>query len=300
MSPIKLHADDLILFFHIVDAGSFTRASELTGLPKSTLSRRLSKMEDAFGERLIQRSTRRLVLTEFGQQMLEHARLLSDQAQEASALALHRQGRPYGILRVSLPPEYHELSMVQVIDKFTRLYPDVRLHLDLSSRRVDLVGERFDLAVRAATRLPDDASLVARHVTTLHNGLFASPAYLDRCGVPEAPADLGKHVGLIMLTGAGEPQAWHLNRGNERWEGMPLHVISSNSMGLQQALAVKGLGIAGLSERFARPLVEQQAIVRILPGWSLPQVTIWCVTPGRRLLPQRTSAFIETLKSVLQ
>ncbi|NYT64887.1 LysR family transcriptional regulator [Alcaligenaceae bacterium] len=295
---MSLYANDLILFAHVVEAGSFTRAAELTGFPKSTLSRRLTDMENEFGERLMQRSTRRLVLTDFGVSMLEHARRLADEAEAATALALHRQVIPHGILRVSLPPEFRQLSLVEVLSRFSQQYPEVQLELDLSARRVDLIAERYDIAVRAATKLPDDSSLVARRITTLHNGLYASPDYLKQHGTPLEPADVFKHIGLVLVSG-GEHQSWQLSKGNERWEGRPHRALSANLLGLQQALAVQGLGIVGLSERFARPLVKQGALQRILPEWSLPSSAVWCVTPGRRLLPQRTIAFIELLKTVL-
>ncbi|MBC2769856.1 LysR family transcriptional regulator [Pusillimonas sp. 7-48] len=297
---MNLYANDLILFAHIVDAGSFTRASDLTGLPKSTLSRRLAELENVFGERLMQRSTRRLVLTEFGERMLEYARRLVDDTEAATALALHRQVTPQGILRVSFPPEYHELSLVQILSTFSRRHPDVRLDIDLSSRRVDLVAERFDVAVRVAAQLPDDNALVARRIITLHNGLYASPAYLARHGTPQNPPQLQSHTGLVLVTSAGDQQIWRLSRSNtEHWEGLPLHMLSANSVGLQQALAVQGLGIVGLSESFARPHVERGELLRVLPQWHLPQMNVWCVTPGRKLLPQRTLAFIDTLKEVL-
>ena len=299
MAAITLYANDLILFAHIVEAGSFTRASEQTGLPKSTLSRRLTDLENEFGERLLQRSTRRLVVTEFGERILEYARRLVDETEAATALAQHRQVTPHGTLRVSLPPEFHELSIVPVVTEFSRQYPEVRLELDLSARRVDLIAERFDVAVRAATQLPDDNSLVARRITTLRNGLYASPLYLKRHGTPKAPAELLDHVGLALVASGGEQQLWRLSRGTERWEGLPRHSLYANSLGLQQALSAQGLGIVGLSERFAEELVKQGAIERILPNWSLPPTIVWCVTPGRRLLPQRTIAFIELLKVVL-
>lgn len=299
MSTLKLFANDLILFSYVADAGSFTRASDLTGLPKSTLSRRLTELENAFGERLMQRSTRQLVLTEFGETMLEHARRLMDESEAANALALHRRSEPYGTLRVSLPPEYHELSMVEVVSEYSRRYPDVRLELDLSSRRVDIVAERFDVAVRAATRLPDDSSLVARHIFTMHNALYASPAYIRRRGNPENPADLLEHSGLVLVTSGGEPQQWYLTRGNDRWEGLPRRTLSANSLGLQRALSVEGLGIVALSDHFAEPLIQSGALQRVLPEWNLPHTVIWCVTPGRRLLPQRTLAFIDLFKELL-
>lgn len=299
MASIALPANDLILFAHIVAAGSFTRAANLTGLPKATLSRRLAELEASLGERLLQRSTRRLVLTDFGAQMLDHARRLQDESDAALALAQHRQTVPQGTLRVSLPPEFQELSLVQVVAEFSRQYPGVRLELDLSARRVDLVAERFDLAVRAATQLPDDATLVARHVVTLASGLYASGDYLRRRGIPEEPADLPAHTGLVLVTSAGEPQRWRLACGEKRWEGLPLHTLAANSVGLQQALAARALGIVGLSARFARALVDQGILERVLPGWQLPPTTIWCVTAGRRLLPRRTAAFIETLRAAL-
>lgn len=297
---MNLYANDLILFAHIVDAGSFTRASDLTGLPKSTLSRRLAELENVFGERLMQRSTRRLVLTEFGERMLEYARRLVDDTEAATALALHRQVTPQGILRVSFPPEYHELSLVQILSAFSRRHPDVRLDIDLSSRRVDLVAERFDVAVRVAAQLPDDNALVARRIITLHNGLYASPAYLALHGTPQNPSQLQGHTGLVLVTSAGDQQIWRLSRSNtDHWEGLPLRTLSANSVGLQQALAVQGLGIVGLSESFARTHVDRGELLRVLPQWHLPQMNVWCVTPGRKLLPQRTLAFIETLKEML-
>lgn len=297
--PIDLHANDLILFAHVVEAGSFTRAAEQTGLPKATLSRRLSELETVLGERLMQRSTRRLALTEFGERMLEHARRLTEEAEAASALARHRQRTPHGTLRVSLPPEFRDLSVVEVVTTFAAQYPDVRLQLDLSARRVDLVAERFDLAVRAAAQLPDDRSLVARRITTLQCGLFASPAYLQRHGTPQEPAELRVHAALPIVGSHGEPQSWRLTRGKTTWEGLPERTLAANSIGLQQVLAVRGLGIVGLSTRFAEPQVQAGALQRVLPQWCLPPTGVWCVTAGRRLLPKRTEAFIETLKAVL-
>lgn len=299
MTAPRLYANDLILFAQIVDAGSFTKASDVSGLPKSTLSRRLTDLENQLGERLMQRTTRRLVLTEFGERILDHARRLQEETEAATALALHRQETPHGTLRVSLPPEHTALALDRIVYEFRTRYPAVRLELDLSSRRVDLLAERFDIAIRAATHLPDDSSLVARRIATLHSGLYASVDYLKRNGTPKEPFELLEHSGLMLLGSSGEGQPWQLSRGNERWEGMPAQAVWANSLGLQQSLAAKGLGIVGLSERFADGPEQEGKLQRILPDWSLPPTAIWCVTPGRRLLPQRTLAFMEVLKSVL-
>lgn len=293
-----LHADDLILFARIIEAGSFTRAAERTGLPKATLSRRLARLEDSLGERLIQRSTRQLAITEFGERMLEHARRLNEASEEAAALAQNRRAEPQGTLRVSLPPEFRELAVADVVARFSRRYPDVRLDLDLSARHVDLLGERFDVAVRAAVQLPDDGTLVARRIATRRSGLYASRDYLEQHGTPATPAELSEHRGLVLAT-RGEPQPWRLSRGDERWEGLPRHALTANSLGLQQELAVRGLGIVELAHRFVLGMGERDRLHAVLPDWQLPTVTIWCVTAGRRLLPRRTEAFIQTLREVL-
>lgn len=297
---MSLNANDLIMFARIVEAGSFSRASERTGLPRSTLSRRITALETLLGQRLLTRSTRRLAITEFGESMLKHAKRMLDETEAAAALALHQQETPQGTLRVSLPPEFHELELVSFLTRFAKTYPLVRLELDLSSRRVDLIAERFDVAIRIANQLPDDSTLVARKLTTLHNGLYASPSYLAEHGTPADPSDLYRHAGLVLITSNGEPQPWRLSRGHEHREGFPDSAVSANSLGLQRTLAVEGMGIVGLSVRYASPLVEQGLLQRILPDWQLPTMTVWCATPGRRLLPARSKAFIETFTAAIQ
>lgn len=292
-------AHDLILFARILEAGSFSKAAEITGLPKSTLSRRISGLEERLGEKLLLRSTRRLAITEFGERILEHARRLLEETEAAMALAQHRQETPRGKLRVALPPDFEELDLTPLLLRFAADYPEVRLELDLSPRRVDLVAERFDLAVRIATQLPDDATLVARKLCEFGNGLYASPAYLARYGRPGHPDELGRHVGLALVNGVGEVLPWRLKRGQEKWEGRPQGPLAANSLGLQRNLAGHGLGIVGLADRLAQPWVAQGLLERVLPEWSLPTVTVWCITPGRRLLPARTRVFMDMLRESL-
>src|SRR5690606_5222836 len=194
MSAFTLYANDLRLFAHIVEAGSFTGASERTGLPKSTLSRRLTDLENELGERLLQRSTRRLVLTEFGERILEYARRLQEETEAASALAQHRQMTPQGTLRISLPPEFYELSCGKVLAQSAQQYPEVRHGLDRSPTRVEPAAARLAVAIRAATHLPDDTSLVARRIATLQNTLYASPNHLRNHTTPPHPANLVHHI----------------------------------------------------------------------------------------------------------
>lgn len=296
---MSLDANDLILFAHVIDSGSFARAAERCGLPKSTLSRRITALETKLGERLLQRSTRRLSITEFGERILEHAKRLLEESEAASAIAEHRQDTPQGLLRVSLPPDFVELDLSGLLLQYAASYPAVRVEVDLSPRRVDLLAERFDLAVRAASRLPDDNALVARQLCTLPNALYASPAYLQRFGTPATPAELTGHACLPLIGGNGDTLPWRLSNGQDSWEGTPRGPLAANSPRLQRDLAAHGLGIVGLDERFAAQALAQGLLQRVLPAWQLPTVTIWCVTPGRRLLPTRTTAFIELLRGTL-
>lgn len=296
---MELDANDLILFAHVMDSGSFARAAERVGLPKSTLSRRIGALENRLGERLLTRSTRRLAITEFGERILEHAHRLQEETEAAAAIAQFRQGTPRGVLRVSMPPDFRELELTPILLDYATRYPEVRVELDLSPRRVDLLAERFDLALRAAARLPDDATLVARKLCDMVNGLYASPAYLQRYGEPASPAELLDHVALKLIGGNGEALPWRLTRGNDYWEGSPSGPLAANSPGLQREMAAHGLGIVALDDRLAGPWVERGLLRRILPEWSMPTVTIWCITPGRRLIPSRTTAFIEMLRAAL-
>ena len=293
-------ANDLLLFACVMEAGSFSRAAQRCGLPKSTVSRRIAALESALGERLLTRTTRQLAITEFGERILDHARRLLEETEAAHALAQHRQAAPRGTLRVSLPPDFDELDLPGLLPGFVAAHPEVRVELDLSSRRADLVAERFDLAVRVAARLPDDATLVARRIADLGHGLYASPGYLARAGRPATPQELQAHTGLRLVASGGEVQPWRLSCGAERVEVLPAGPLSANSVGLLRELAARGMGIAGLPDRRAAPLVAAGRLERVLPNWQLPTMTVWGVTPGRRLTPARVDAFLEAVRAALQ
>lgn len=294
-------ANDLILFVCVVDAGSFTQAAERMDLPKSTLSRRLGLLEETLGEKLFVRSTRRLAITEFGERILEHARRLVDETEEVSALAQHRQAKPRGELRVSMPPDFIEFDFPGFCMAFRELHPDIALRLDLSPRRVDLMGERFDLAIRAAHRMPDDATLVARKLFDMRQGLYASPAYIARHGAPASPDELPGHTCLPVATSDGTPLPWQLERGGERRDWAPQGPVLCNSPRLQRELAVQGAGIAFLPvDYMLQSLLEQERLVRVLADWELPSVGVWAVMPGRRLMPARTRVFVDLLKAHLE
>lgn len=295
---MDIEANDLVLFARIADAGSFSRGAERAGLPRATASRRIAALESELGERLFLRTTRRLALTEFGTSLLEHAHRLSEEVEAAGALAQFRQAEPGGKLRVSVPGDFAYLLLPTMLAGFLSRFPGVELELDLSPRRVDLIGEGFDLAIRIGD-LPDDATLVARRLCELTGGLYASPGYLDARGRPERPEQLTEHRCLRLLARSGDAAPWAIERNGARWTGDIPCSFKANSPGLLMQLALADAGIGMLVDRFALPLVEAGRLEPVLPRWRADAATAWVVLPGRRLLPAKTRAFVEALVAAL-
>jgi DNA-binding transcriptional LysR family regulator len=303
--------NDLALFAHVADAGSFTRAADKLGLPKSTLSRRLSGLETLLGERLILRTTRKLTVTEFGAAVLEHARQVVAEVDGTLALAQHRQAQPSGHLRVSMPADMALLALGGMLQQFVRNHPAVTLQLDLSPRRVDLIAENFDVALRMGD-LPDDTHLSARRLAWFGASLFASPDWVAAHGQPAHPDELiapARDWRALTIAGqGGEPLPWQLERpvegaGTEapvqRWRGLPAARMLANSPAVLLQMARAGVGLALVGDFFAAPYVHSGELVRVLPQWRSTPAPAWAVFPERRLMPAKTRAFIEALATAL-
>jgi DNA-binding transcriptional LysR family regulator len=326
MSP---DADDLLLFARVAESGSFSRAAERVQLPKSTVSRRIAALEKRLGERLLQRTTRKLVITDFGQGVLDHARALSEEVDAALAFALSRQARPSGRLRVSMPGDFASTALEQPLADFIRDFPDVALELDLSPRRVDLIGENFDLAIRMGA-LPDDTQLAARRLAVFTTGLYAAPSLLREHGEPLTPDALRTMPALMLLSRSGDAIAWEMSGLDSARHGKspaaaagsgsapetgataparprrgatepPVHTIvphqhvRANSPDVLIRLARSGAGVVAVADFFAEPYLARGELKRILPDWCLPDAECWAVFPGRRLMPAKTRAFIDML-----
>lgn len=294
---MDVEPNDLLLFARIVESGSFTQAALRVDLPKSTVSRRIALLEAKLGERLLQRTTRKLVLTEFGASLLEHARKVVEEVEAAGALVQHRQLAPSGRLRISMPGDFANLGLTHMIASFIERYPAIRLELDLSPRRVDLVGENFDIAIRMGD-LPEDSTLHARRVALERIALYASPAYIARRGMPAHPDELAEHDLLCLATRTGGVQPWQLTRGKTVWQRELPARLAANSPDLLARIACAGTGIAASSDLFAETHVERGELVAVLPEWSMPVVTGWAVFPGRRLMPAKTRAFLDMMEEM--
>jgi len=295
---MQIEPNDLWLFAKIADAGSFSKAGESLGLPKSTLSRRISNLEKQLGERLLQRTTRQLNLTEFGLRLLQHGRQVSEEIEAAMALAQHRQIQPSGVLRISMPNDFANLCLAPLLAEFSDTYPAIALEIDLSARRVDLLGESFDLAIRMGD-LNDDTTLTAKRLFRETYGLYASPEYLRVHGTPTDPEDLLSHDALHLSTSNREPQVWRLHRDEQHWTGLPPARISANSPELLVRLARQHQGIVAAPSFHTQGYLQSGELLRILPDWCLPQTDAWLVFPGRKLMPAKTRAFLDFLENRL-
>jgi DNA-binding transcriptional LysR family regulator len=291
--------NDLLIFARVAELGSFSRAAERLGLPKSTVSRRLAALEQRMGERLLLRTTRRQTLTEFGLQLLEHARQVVAEVDAVGMLREQRQAAPSGRLRVSMPGDFANMVLVDSLAAFMAMHPAISLELDLSPRRVDLLGEGFDVAVRMGD-LPDDALLVASKLAVFTHGLYASPGYLAEHGDPQTPDDLAGHSAVRLLRGNGETAGWTLLQGEQLWTGVPAGRVSANSPEMLIRLASAGAGIAAVPDHYAVADVRAGALRRVLPAWELPTSTAWAVYPGRKLMPVKTRAFVDMLQVALR
>lgn len=295
-----LDPNDLLLFSRVVEDASFSRAAERCGIPKSTLSRRIIQLESQLGERLLLRTTRKLTLTDFGRAVLSHAQQVAAEVEAATAIGQHRQAEPSGRLRISIPGDFATDVLSPLLADFIARHPAISLEADISPRRVDLIGENFDLAIRMGD-LPDDATLAARLLADLSQGLYAAPAYLARRGTPGEPEALMAHDTLQILSRHGEPKPWTLERHEgelrQRWEGIPPARARANSPELLIRMALAGAGIAMVTDHFAEGHVKRGELMPLLVDWYPPRAPAWAVFPGRRLMPARTRVFLDALQA---
>ncbi len=299
MEQKNISADDLILFATIAEQESLVRAAEQLGMPKATVSRRLLNLEEALGQKLLIRTTRRQTLTEFGQEFLDHSRRVAEEVATVQDFVRSQELQPRGRLRISMPEDYARLNMSRALATFIETFPEIQLDMDLSSRHVDLIGERFDLAIRMGA-LEDDSTLAVRKIDEQHLGLYASPIYLALHPAPKSPPDLHQHTSVRMLSDRGQAIPWKLLRGKAVWEEVPPGRLTLNSPGVIQQILLDGAGIGVLPDRFAQEDVRLKRLVRVLPEWCLPSVPAWAVMPMRRYLPAKTRAFLAHIEQFME
>jgi DNA-binding transcriptional LysR family regulator len=289
--------DDALAFVTVVDAGSFTEAGRRLGVLKSTLSRQVSRLEERLGARLLHRTTRRLSLTETGSAYFERCQRAIEDIREAERVVQHAADRPRGTLKVSAPFDFARDTLAELLPEFRTRYPEITIVLVLTQRRLDLLEEGIDVALRGGT-LPD-SGLVARKLAGSEILLCASPAYLDRVGRPRTLADLARHDAVVMGPGGGMP-TWRL-RGPEGMVDVPLRpCIVANEWGVLRALIVAGVGVGLLIRQAAHADLAGGRLERVLPQYGLDDGGLYAVYPSRHHLTPKVRVFVDYLADALR
>ena len=282
------HLDGLSEFCAVVDAGSFTRAAERLDVSASFVSRRVADLENRLGVRLLHRTTRRVNLTDLGLQYYERATSILDDISALESDLSEQQGTIKGRIRITAGGLFGETVVAAAIAEFARAHPDIEIEYDVTDRRVDLVREGYDLAIRH--RVPSDPDLVVRRLGARRMITCASPAYLVAQGTPSVPEDLSQHTCLTT-----QAAKWTFRKNDKDYDIKVTGRWTSNNGPALVAAATRGLGIVRLADTYLAKSLDTGALTPVLEDFeTLPQDTV-ITYPSRERLPLRMRAMIDHL-----
>lgn len=277
-------------FVSVVEGQSFTEAGKALGLPKSSVSRRVSELEDELGVRLLHRTTRKLTLTDAGRAYFEQAERALQGLDAAAEAASGLDREPRGVVRMTAPVELGVMSVSDVLAEFTYRYPDIHVELSLDSRPVNLVEEGFDIGIRTRSSL--EAALVVRRLGSIDTGLFASPEYIERRGAPKSLEELAKHD-CILLRAQQQRSVWRLEGldGNVSSVEVRGRISTDENLFVWQAVR-SGLGIGILPLHAVSACTAGGRIsplVRVLPEYAVRGAELQVVVPSGAKRPHRVT-----------
>lgn len=280
-------------FARVAETGSFSAAARALNLSKSLISRQVSALEAELGARLMSRTTRSLTLTEAGRGYYEQVARILAQMEEADLSVSQLQATPRGKLRVNAPMSFSLLRLAPVLPDFLALYPEIDVDVSMNDRRVDLMEEGFDLAIRIG-RLAD-SSLVARKLGPMQRIVCASPAYFAEHGLPKAPADLRTHA-CLCYSNADTVDEWRFSEPN----GRPITVevkgrVRANNGDLLRLAALRGLGLVDLPNFLVGADIEAGTLVPVLQDFIRQEGGVYAVYPHALYLPPKIRVFIDFL-----
>ncbi|MCG7585465.1 LysR family transcriptional regulator [Photobacterium sp. OFAV2-7] len=286
--------DDMELFVKVVEQGSFTKAADYCEIPKSTVSRRIRDLEQSLKTRLLERTTRRLHLTEVGEAFFHKAQQILQEVETTEKEIAQKQGDYSGKLTVYAPDCILELC-VDHVAQFCQDYPDISLNLHSDSQPQHLMAEkRFDLQLNIGEQ--PDSSFIARPLATLHFDYFASPDYLAAHGVPKTPADLQRLSTLTLTQGNPKAMAWRFHQ-----QELPLnHKCCVDSPYVLRALAVAGQGICCLPTIMVSNEIAANKLVRLFDGQYAFQQNLYGVYHSRRYVPNKVKLLLDEVEMLLQ
>lgn len=287
--------NDLYYFVQAVDHGGFAPAGRALGVPKSKLSRRIALLEERLGVRLIQRSTRQFAVTQIGQSYYDHCKAMLVEAEAAQEIIDTSRAEPRGVVRITCPVALLHVHVGPMLADFMMRYPQITVHLEATNRRVDVVSEAVDVAIRVRPPPLQDSDLVMRVLADRAQCLVASPALIERFGFPVSPADLDGWPSL----GLGVPQqtySWTLS-GPESAQATVHHaprLVTTDMIALRNA-ALTGVGAVQLPVLMVGDHLVDGSLVRVVPDWAPRREIIHAVFPSRRCLLPSVRMLIDHL-----
>ena len=287
--------NDMLYFAEVVDSGSFAAAGRALGIPKSKLSRRVAELETRLGVRLLQRTTRKLSLTQAGEVYHRHCVAMREQAEAANEAVLLVQTEPRGTVRVSCPVTLAQTAIGPVIPRFLAAHPQVKIDMIVTNRVIDLVQEGIDVALRVRSSLDDSGSLVIKNLGPTCGVLVASPQLLQRQGAPESPEDL-RRLPTVAMSAADGRTSWHLETANGREYGLDHHpVFMADDLLTLKFAVLHGTGMTILPDYMCEEELRRQELVAVLPEWRPRPGLVLAVFPSRRGMVPAVRRFLDFL-----
>lgn len=287
--------NDFAWFVRVVEHGGFAAAGRALDIPKSKLSRRIAQLEERLGVRLIHRTTRQFTVTEVGQTFYQHCKAMLIEAEAAQEAIAMLQAEPRGCVKITCPVTLLHVHVGPMLARFMMRYPAVQIQLEATNRRVDLVAEGVDVAIRVRPRPFDDSDLVMRILADRGHCLVASPTLVASMGTPQRPDELSRWPGLSMAVGKQVHQ-WSLTGpdGAKAQIHFTPRLITGDMLALREA-AIAGVGLVQLPLLMARDQLAKGELVRVLTDWEPQREVIHAVFPSRRGLLPAVRALVEFL-----
>jgi DNA-binding transcriptional LysR family regulator len=283
---------ELRAFCRVVEAGSFTAAAAAVNMSHTAFSRQVRQLEDRLGVQLLNRTTRKLALTEAGHGYYERARRILDDLQDADLAIAQHHATPAGRLRINAPMAFGTIDLAVWLPRFMERYPQLHVELVCNDRHVDLIEDGFDVGIRLARDMPD-STLVARKLASMTTMLVASPEYLQRHGMPAAPADLARY-NCLTYTIVPRPQEWTFTLPDGDLQTVTVRGSLQANTGVALRLAaLGGIGIATTASFIVQNDLAQGSLVRVLPGYPMRSRSLYAVYPQSHHVSAKVKAFVE-------
>jgi DNA-binding transcriptional LysR family regulator len=292
----RLDLNLLMLFVDIVNAGSISQTAARLHVPKATLSRKLRQLEEQIGAVLLKRGPHRLELTDVGRALLQRCERIAAEAADASLIASEMQSQLRGAMRISMPFGLGNTWVSQALARFALQYPEVKLTIHVTNRWVDVSEEPYDVVIHIGKVLNEN--LPVRRLAELPRGLYASPAYCERKGIPQRSADLRNHD-CIALESQLNDGVWTFQDPEAGRVTVTPRLITTDII-VAREMAMAGIGIAILTHAVSEKDVQAGRLIRVLPQWDVPPVIIAAMFLERRHMPLRTRAFIDLIAQAIQ